>query len=143
VHSNPSAFNDAISIIQMRVIDMKTSNLISLLTAAVSALNNATKLYRDVTETTSDEPVDFEEKMNINPHLFLSYPCDVVRQLYKELPEQLKTEEASKAFDNLYPHMYKDKMIKIAQPALILFHFAHDISQERYAAMERFGLTDS
>jgi hypothetical protein len=120
---------------------MKTSKLISILTTATTVLLNNMNVLRTVNINIEDGDSDetFESVTGQNDHLFISYPAGQVREMYDSLDDHLKTDEASEAIRKLFPHMYEDDLMEMRQYASTIFHFAHDLSQERSAARTKFG----
>jgi len=138
-----SIFNDAILYQPFEDKMMKTNKTINLLCSACTNLNTVIDVYKsvtsDVTGTAEEKSAYFRKITDENIHTFLSYPCDLVKDLYTALPEDLKTPEITEMTSKLYAHLHEDDYTKLRPLGSKMHTFAHDLYQEMTAARRKFG----
>ena len=119
---------------------MKTSKIINMLTAAITGLNEANDLATHV-ELVDGKIMHTEGEMWSAAHTLQSQPAELVRELWDELPESLRTDEGEELIAKLYPHKYELDGYKSMTPIIRDLHtLIYDLWQQMSEAKDKFGL---
>jgi len=87
--------------------EMKVIKMLSVLASASSTLNKMLDLVMD--NHRNEDEIDDGEKQTTTEYLGVAYACDIVRDMFNALPDELKAkadEDQAAAFE-IYPHKFK------------------------------------
>jgi hypothetical protein len=128
--------------ITIEELRMNTVKLIDMLCEATTAVWHTISTF----EKLSKEALARED---ISISYLTTNTMRMVRDIYKALPEELKTNEATAAADDLYWHIHdtdgkheREVTKKIRDINNVVFMFAHDANDTMFVAKQLYGFVD-
>ena len=118
---------------------MKTSKVINLLTTAINAASEANDLV--VHMDWQNEQFDHDTgDMWTSVHSLQSPGCELVRDLWDELPESLRTEVSDALVRNLYPHLHSEDRYAGLRVVIMKLHtIIYDLWGDMVEARDKYG----
>ena len=132
---------------------MKTSIVINLLCTSISGSLDGLNLLEGLSSRIDDGKILHDEiedslysRSYTHVNSIIGSNSELVRELWKELPESVQTEEGTKLTHNFYPHLFKDEnkvydFAAMIESARELHRIIYAIWQDLDDARRKFDLS--
>ena len=124
---------------------MTTARMIGILTTSISGLDSNMRVWNakdfgdiDVTDSSA-----VRQAFGEGAHCFFSGYSDLVRELWRQLPEAIQATDTDGIINNLFPHLHEADGYKSFDALISQAHtLIYDVWTDMQNARDKYGFTD-